>query len=567
MKVEMMPPLLNIDSLRIEANGGRTVRPLVDGISLSVARGEVVGLIGESGAGKSTLGLAALGYIRPGCRVTGGRIVFDGQDLGTMPPAGLRALRGARIAYVAQSAAATFNPAMRLGRQVAEVLVHHKTLSWNDAHRRAGELFAELDLPSPATFGDRYPHQVSGGQLQRAMIAMAMSCDPELLILDEPTTALDVTTQIEVLAAIRRTLRRRGAAGLYITHDLAVVAQLADRLVVLRHGQLVEAGPTRQILENATEAYTKRLVAVRAPHEPRVVHQQAASVAPVLAARNITAGYRRQPSTLVDVSFSLAAGDTLAIVGMSGSGKSTLARVLCGLLPPQAGTVEFRGGSLPPDYRRRSKDHLRRLQMIYQLPDTALNPRQTVSRILGRAVTFYFGLRGAAAKRRVEELLDLVGLPHDFVRRLPGQLSGGQKQRICIARALAAEPDVIICDEITSALDPIVADEILRLLRDLQVKTGAAYVFITHDIDVVRRVASDVAVLQQGRIIALGPLSKVFGTPLHPYTDLLLSSVPQMRSDWLEDVLRGRGGKLPVGAAAMGSVAVNDSDVPSVAAE
>jgi peptide/nickel transport system ATP-binding protein len=562
MKLHMAAPILSIESLRVEAIGarGRTARPLVDGIDLSVAPGEVVGLIGESGAGKSTLGLAALGYIRPGCAVTRGRVIFDGQDLGAMAPAELRALRGSRIAYVAQSAAATFNPAMRLGRQVAEALVQHRAMPWEEAYRRAGELFAELDLSSPETFGQRYPHQVSGGQLQRAMIAMAMSCDPELLILDEPTTALDVTTQIEVLAAIRRTLRRRGAAGLYITHDLAVVAQLADRLVVLRHGQFVESGSTRQILEHATQEYTRRLVAVRAAHEARVVREEAAPSLPVLAVRHVTAGYRRQPSTLVDVSLSLDAGDTLAVVGMSGSGKSTLARVLCGLIAPHTGVVEFHETALAPDFRRRSREDLRRLQMIYQLPDTALNPRQTVGRILGRVTTFSVGLRGAAARRRVEELLDLVGLPRDFVHRLPGQLSGGQKQRVCIARALAAEPDVIICDEITSALDPIVADEILCLLRDLQVKTGAAYIFITHDIDVVRRVASDVAVLQEGRIVAMGPLSKVFNPPLHPYTELLLSSVPQLRSDWLGDVLESREGKPSSTTAARGEGSFRGSD-------
>jgi len=369
------------------------------------------------------------------------------------------------VAYVAQSAAASFNPSRRLGDQVAETLVLHRDADWTSARRRAAELFAELDLPSPETFGARFPHQVSGGQLQRAMIAMAMACEPELLILDEPTTALDVTTQIEVLAAVRGMLRRHRAAGLYITHDLAVVAQLADRLAVLRHGKLVESGPTAAILQTRPpRIITRRLVAARAePHLPSVDHTEAEAM-PTLAVRGVTASYRTMANVLSDISFTLRAGETLAVVGTSGSGKSTLARVICGLMPQQHGSVEFLGVPLPPDFRRRSREQLRRVQMIYQLPDTALNPRQTVGRILGRVVSFYFGLRGTTLRSRVDDLLDRVGLPRDFASRRPGELSGGQKQRVCIARALAAEPDVIVCDEVTSALDPLVADEILKLL-------------------------------------------------------------------------------------------------------
>jgi len=505
-----------------------------------VGRGEVLGLIGESGAGKSTIGLAAMGYVRPGCAITGGSVMFDGQDLARLAPDALRAMRGARVAYVAQSAAASFNPALSLGQQVAEAMVLHRSADWASARRRAAVMFEELDLPAPDLFGDRFPHQVSGGQLQRAMIAMAMACEPELLIFDEPTTALDVTTQIEVLAAIRSTLRRHGSAGLYITHDLAVVAQLADRLAVLRHGHLVEVGATKSILESPTDAYTRRLVAAR--KEPALAQDDAAreEAPPMLAVRSVSVGYRSNPNVLKDVSFTLNPGQSLAVVGASGSGKSTMARVICGLMPQQGGTVEFHGERLPQELRRRTKDQLRRIQLVSQMPDTALNPRQKVHRIIGRAVSFYFGGSRQSVRRRVDELLDMVGLPHGFAGRRPGELSGGQKQRVCIARALAAEPDVIICDEVTSALDPLVAEEVIVLLDGLRHRSQAAYIFITHDIGVVRRVASDVAVLQNGRIVAYGPILEVFSPPLHPHTRLLLESVPQLRIDWLTDVLRER---------------------------
>jgi len=540
----MTTPVLTIDQLTVRADDTRSTgidRPLLlDNISLEIHPGEVLGLIGESGAGKSTIALAAMGFVRPGCHVAGGRVLFGGTDLLTLDEHALQQICGARIAYIAQSAAASFNPARRLGHQVAETLVLHRGLSWADAEVRAAELFAELDLPSPRTFGRRFPHQVSGGQLQRAMIAMAIACEPELLILDEPTTALDVTTQIEVLAAIRKTLQRHRAAAIYITHDLAVVAQMAHRLMVLRNGRIVETGLTADVIAAPRDDYTRRLFAAQTiPADPNAAPMEA-GMPSTLAVQHVTASYRDHRAVLRDVSIAVKPGETLAIVGTSGSGKSTLARVICGLLPPDQGTVMFGGDALPPSFRQRSRDQLRRVQLVYQLPDTAINPHQRIDSLLGRVVQLHAGGSREDVAARVQELLRMVDLPAEFSRRRPSQLSGGEKQRIGIARALAARPDVIICDEVTSSLDPLVADGILTLLKRLQAETNTAYIVITHDIGVVRRIADTVAVLNDGALAAYGPLAEVFAPPLHPYTELLLSSVPQMRTDWLTDVLDSR---------------------------
>ena len=536
----MSAPILRMESLRIEARTehGGPARPIVDGIDLALNRGEVLGLIGESGAGKSTIGLAALGYTRPGCLITGGRIVFDGLDLRELSLEQRRALRGRRIAYIAQSAAAAFNPAKRLYRQICEGPVRHGLMDRGAARVQAVQLFRELDLPSPETFGDRYPHQVSGGQLQRAMVAMAMSCRPDILILDEPTTALDVTTQIEVLAAIRKMIREHHTAGLYITHDLAVVAQVANRIMVLRHGKQIEEGAADQILHEPRMEYTRALVAVRDATGRRGPERTGAE--PILEIADLAASYARLARVLDDINLSVRKGETVAIVGESGSGKSTLARVITGLLPRERGDVRFLGASLSPALAQRNRDVLRRIQMIYQMPDIALNPRQRVGEIIGRPLTFYLGIEGKKRERRVAELLQLIDLPPDFAHRLPGELSGGQKQRVCIARALAAEPDLIICDEVTSALDPLVAEGILDLLGRLQREYGYAYLFITHDLGTVKRIADRVAVMLRGRIVAEGPREQVFAPPYHPYTKLLLSSVPEMRLDWLDGVLAER---------------------------
>ena len=541
MKCQEPPPtILRMEGLCIEARseeGGRA-KAIVDNLHLVLHRGEVLGLIGESGAGKSTIGLAALGYTRAGCVISAGKILFDGIDVRAQSLRQRRLLRGRRIAYIAQSAAAAFNPAKKLIDQICEGPVRHGLLCYEQARSEAVQLFRDLDLPSPEAFGDCYPHQVSGGQLQRAMAAMAMSCKPDVLVLDEPTTALDVTTQIEVLASIRNLIRVHRVAGLYITHDLSVVAQIADRIMVLRNGSCVEEGDTRQILFRPRTDYARALVAIRKSESGPSNHERLAE--PVLEVRNVTASYGKLARVVDQINFTVRRGQIMAVVGESGSGKSTLARVITGLLPREKGDILFRGTSLPPALIQRNREVLRRIQMIYQMPDVALNPRQRIGEIIGRPLAFYLGLDRARMKSRISALLEDIDLPEDFATRYPGELSGGQKQRVCIARALAAEPDLIICDEVTSALDPLVAEGILELLDKLRRDRGYAFIFISHDLRTVKRIADRVAVMFKGRLLAEGPLDEVFAPPCHPYTRRLLASVPEMDTSWLDTVLTSR---------------------------
>jgi peptide/nickel transport system ATP-binding protein len=538
----MTEPLLKVLGLKI----GATIYPpgeksrhidIVHGVDFDLEAGKVLGLIGESGAGKSTIGLAAMAYGRGGVELTGGEVWVNGRDVLKSRMPDKRRLRGAEVTYVSQSAAASFNPAKRIMEQVTEAAIRQGKFSKKEAEERAVALFAKLGLPDPDTIGQRYPHQVSGGQLQRCMTALALCPQPDLVVFDEPTTALDVTTQIDVLAAIKDAIRDTGVAALYITHDLAVVAQVSDHIMVLQQGRTVEYGTTDQIINNPREEYTKALVSVRS-----IKHiEKAPTDTPILRVEGITARYSGTNfDVLKNINVDIHPGQTLAVVGESGSGKSTLARVITGLLPPSAGTITFDGRTLTPDLATRPLNDLRELQMIYQMADTAMNPRQTVGTIIGRPLEFYFGLKGRAKQERIQELLDEIELGEGFQDRYPAELSGGQKQRVCIARALAAKPKLIICDEVTSALDPLVADGILKLLLNLQKTEDVAYLFITHDLATVKAIADSIAVMFQGEVVRYGPKSQVLSPPFDDYTDLLLSSVPEMKIGWLEETIANR---------------------------
>lgn len=523
-----------LDIVLKSPTGSRTV--IVEDISFAIPRGRVLALIGESGSGKTTIALAMLGYSRFGADITADCMRVGNMRIDQMSRSELPKIRGRRIAYIAQSAASAFNPSRTILSQVIEPLLVHGLTDRPTAEARAIALFRSLALPSPEAIGSRYPHQVSGGQLQRVMVAMALIAEPELVILDEPTTALDVTTQVEVLKTIKTALTQSGATAIYVSHDLAVVAQVADHIAVLKDGRLCEEGPVRQILEAPARDYTRSLLAAAHPHARS---DTAAAPESVLIVSAITAGYGRIKDglpaipVLRDVGFSLRRGAALGVIGESGSGKSTLARVIAGLLPASAGDVVLHGDGLPRSMSERSREQLRRVQIVFQHADTALNPSQSVAEILARPLAFYYGIKGSAAMTRVDELLDLTRLPRDIATRRSSDLSGGQKQRVNLARALAANPDVLICDEITSALDTVVAAAILDLIDNLRRDLGIATIFISHDISTARAFCDDLMVLYAGCVVELASRARFSDGVHQPYTRLLMDSVPDMDSTWL----------------------------------
>ncbi|TBY40839.1 ABC transporter ATP-binding protein [Rhizobium leguminosarum] len=536
-----MSNFIKIRDLKVEAttDSGRRVE-IIKGVSLDVAEGEIVALIGESGSGKTTIALTLMGHTRAGCRISGGSVSVGGKDMVTLSEKQRAKVRGTEVAYVPQSAAAAFNPATSIMDQVIEVTRIHQLMSPDEARARAVELFRALSLPDPETIGSRYPHQVSGGQLQRLAAAMALIGDPTLVIFDEPTTALDVTTQIEVLRAFKSVMKKGGIAGVYVSHDLAVVAQIADRIVVLKGGETQETGTTDEILNNAKHPYTRELLAAFEPKPRGATGLAEPATAPLLSIEDLVAGYgQRQADGLPlvraveHVSLKVERGRNLGIIGESGCGKSTLARTIAGILPAAVGKIVFDGTELHRNARERSRDELREMQIVFQYADTALNPAKSVEDILDRPLVFYHRMDRKARNARIDQLLDMVRLPRNLRHRRPGELSGGQKQRVNFARALAADPKLILCDEITSALDTVVAAAVIDLLKELQRELGLSYIFISHDLSVVEAICDEIVVMYGGRKVEEITPSTV-KAPTHPYSQLLFSSVPTLDPAWLD---------------------------------
>ncbi len=516
--------VVRVADLAISYAAGRTDVPVVRGVSFEIRAGRALGLVGESGSGKSTVARTLLAHLRRGSRIVGGAVEVAGDDVFALSPAATRELRGGTAAVVAQNAGQALTPSMRVGRQLREALESHGLPSEDE---RVEELIRLVRLPDPATIVRRYPHQLSGGQQQRIAIAMAVAARPRVLVLDEPTTALDVVTQAAVLTLIRDLARELGMAVLLVSHDLGVVSTMVDEIAVMRDGVIVEHRPTAELFASPEHPYTRELLAA-IPGGPGAAGPAPAEDqgTPMVVADGLVVRYARGlPPAVSDVSFTIAPRETLAVVGESGSGKTTLATALAGLVPTESGTFRFQGdgveGDLTSAVAGRSPALRRAVQLVFQNADTSLNPRRTVGAAIARPLKLF---TGRASAERVGEILTEVGLSPDFAARLPNQLSGGQRQRVGIARALAAGPQLVIADEITTALDVRVQAEILDLLAGLQRDKGLSCLFISHDLAVVRGVADRVAVMTGGRIVEIGPTERVFGGPNHPYTRQLLAA-------------------------------------------
>ena len=534
-------PLLRITDLEVSYHG----TPVLHGVDLTVAEGERVALVGESGSGKSTTAAAVIDLLPSGGTVTRGRIEYRGEAITSADAKRLRRLRGRQVGLVPQDPVSNLNPATRVGKQIAETLVAHGLASGREALKRAVELMGEAGIPDAERRSRQYPHEFSGGMRQRVLIAIALACEPDLLIADEPTSALDVTVQRRILDHLETLRSQRGTSMLLVTHDLGLAADRADRVVVMSQGRVVEEGPAHELLRNPQHEYTRRLVAA-APSISSARRtgadlpvsvtegqesQQDKGSEPILVAEHLTKEFsirgRRENLTAVDdVSFAVRPGSTTAIVGESGSGKTTVARMVLGLESPTAGTVRVAGEPVAEAKGAQRRAIRRAMQPVFQDPYASLNPMFTVEHIVDEPLRVFRVGDRKSRRARVAELLDHVALPRDTAQRHPNELSGGQRQRVAIARALALDPRLVVCDEAVSALDVLVQDQILTLLGDLQRDLGLSYLFITHDLAVVRLVAHDVLVMQHGRVVEGGTVDDVFGRPESDYTQELLAAIP-----------------------------------------
>ena len=543
--------LLDVKDLQVAYNNPSSgeLTMAVDGVSFKVDRGETLGIVGESGCGKSTLARALMAYCRPGGVIVGGEVLFDGHNILDFNDEQIRALRGSRMAMVPQDPLTSLTYHMKVGPQIDEILQIHQKLDAAGARLATLKLFDGTNLPTPEKIYDRYPHENSGGQRQRVVIAGALACEPDLLILDEPTTALDTTTEMQVLKLVKELRDRLGTALVYITHDLTLTDYMCETVLVMRDGKVVECGLASQIFTDPQTDYGKMLVSAIprvdadiAEPTPRAENK---ATQPLLKVENLSFRYAQRWSiealfnpqeeqlAVDDVSFELQRGETLGLVGESGSGKSTLANVVVGLLAPTSGDVTFDGASIKMIDKYRSEELRRRIQIVFQDPLSSLNPRRRIESILTRPLQIFFGMNGRAARDRAVELLEDMELSADLLKRFPRQLSGGQQQRVAIARAFTAKPDLILCDEVTSALDVSVQAHVLKLLKGIQIKTGAACLFISHDLGVVKQVADETVVLQKGRIVEAGVTRTVFDNPTHTYTQLLLAAASR-REDYAD---------------------------------
>jgi len=531
--------LLRIDGLTIDLPPDADRPHAVEDASLHLDRNEILCIVGESGSGKSMVSRAILGlFASSKIRIRSGSILFNGEDLARATPARLRALRTRHIAMVFQEPMTALNPVMKIGRQILEVLDVHGDGPPQGRRQRVLDILEAVNLPDPPRIFDAYPHQLSGGQRQRAMIAMALVLEPDVLIADEPTTALDVTTQAQILALIREIQRKRQMGVLFITHDFGVVADIADRIVVMQHGKVVEQGTAEEVLSAPRAAYTRDLLAAVPALKPPAGPTRFDAQPDVLRVEGLSKTYGlagwlpgsrgRQVQAVKSVSLTVRRGETLGIVGESGSGKSTLARCITRLIDPDGGQIRVNGVDLVPLGQRALRAERRRMQMVFQDPYGSLDPRKTVGSLIAEGPIVH-GTAPDAARARAVELLELVGLDRRALERFPHEFSGGQRQRIGLARALALDPDILVLDEPVSALDVLVQEQVLKLLADIRVRLGLTVLFITHDLRVACQVCDRIAVMRYGEIVESGPVGQVFARPGHAYTRELLAAVPGRR--------------------------------------